>query len=44
MMYVGIAFLTQDNLSSPWLHFEVGSLAKTKRGRPCIVLLECRAD
>ncbi len=40
MTYVGIAFLTQDNLSSPWLHFEVGSLAKTKRGRPCIVLLD----
>jgi hypothetical protein len=38
--YVGVVFLTRDNLSSPWLHFEVGALAKTKSGRPCIVLLD----
>jgi hypothetical protein len=38
--YVGVVFLTRDNLSSPWLHFELGALAKTKSGRPCIVLLD----
>jgi hypothetical protein len=38
--YVGVVFLTRDNLSSPWLHFEVGALAKTKSGRPCVVLLD----
>ena len=38
--YVGVVFLTRDNLASPWLHFEVGALAKTKSGRPCVVLLD----
>ncbi len=38
--YVGVVFLTRDNLASPWLHFEVGALAKTKGGRPCIVLVD----
>jgi len=38
--YVGVVFLTRDNLSSPWLHFELGALAKTKSGRPCIVLVD----
>jgi hypothetical protein len=38
--YVGVVFLTQDNLASPWLHFEVGALAKTKIGRACVVLLD----
>jgi hypothetical protein len=38
--YVGVVFLTRDNLASSWLHFEVGALAKTKNGRPCVVLLD----
>jgi TIR domain len=38
--YVGVVFLSRENLASPWLHFEVGALAKTKGGRPCIVLLD----
>ena len=38
--YVGVVFLSRDNLASSWLNFEVGALAKTKGGRPCIVLLD----
>ena len=36
----GVVFLSRDNLASPWLHFEVGVLANSKGGRPCIVLLD----
>jgi TIR domain-containing protein len=38
--YVGVVFLTKENLNSLWLHYEVGALAKTKSGRPCMFLLD----
>lgn len=38
--YVGVVFLTRENLASSWLHFEAGALAKTHSGRPCVVLLD----
>src|SRR5262249_32237318 len=37
---IGIVFLTSENVASPWLHFEVGAIARTKGGRPCVVLLD----
>jgi hypothetical protein len=37
---VGIICLTQDNLDSPWILFESGSISKTKDAIVCTFLLE----
>jgi hypothetical protein len=34
----GMVFLTRDNLSAPWIHFEAGALSKTEGSRVCIYL------
>lgn len=37
---VGIFCLTEDNLESPWLHFEAGAIAKdSARSHACLLLL-----
>ena len=37
---VGIICLTRDNLSSQWIHFEAGALAKGRDGLVCTFLLD----